>query len=289
MYVLSLWWKVALLGSQAKHPPPPALLSLKCDEPGILQTANTVGVPTVELPVSYGLSFSCSRPRLMAFPVYLQRRILNFVHQHRDEFPKGSLHRLVEATQDEPITDGWTRTLLQMIKLHCFSEQVHDPETPHEPVFNFSQSSQQMLSELFVALHPNDSPATAMEIEPQTHQGVSVEDTKTQAEEAENNVCQFDIMDVDAFFTEDEEEEAADAELSQPVSLSQRRPVFAASQRATVDTSLLTQRTAFLEHDLQVFWTIPLLFLIFRLRCSQLAEPRHAVVVVVDGTFCPAW
>ena len=186
-------------------------------------------------------TFTFSSPRLLAFSVDMQRRILSFIHQHREQFPSDGLAQLVETIPSTEISDDWVRALLNMIGRHCKSRQIESSATDggnepkhEEPIYTFCPSSQSSLKDLLLALQSKGLSSV-------------VAQTKTE----EDMICESDMKDESIRSGMDMDVEEYQTQ-QKAVNQSQLRNIGFSNQRATFDTSFISQRNPILEGHMQV-------------------------------------
>ena len=168
----------------------------------------------------------------------MQRRLLSFINQHREQFPSDSLTQLVETIPLTEISDDWVRALLNMISRHCKSKQKESIATDRgnrltnvEPIYTFSSSSQSSLKDLFLALQSKWSPS-AIKIEME-----------------EDMICEPDMKHESVSLDMDMAEYQTQPKV---YSQSQLQNIGFSSQRTSFDTSFISQRNHFLEGHKQV-------------------------------------
>ena len=171
----------------------------------------------------------------------MQRRILSFIHQHREQFPSDGLAQLVETIPSTEISHEWVRALVNMIRRHCKSQQIESNardrgnEPKHaEPIYTFCPSSQSNLKDLFLALQSKGLSS------------VVAAQTKTE----EDMICESDMKDESIRPSMDVDVEEYQTQ-QKAVNQSQLRNIGFSSQRASFDT-FISQRNHILEGHMQV-------------------------------------
>ena len=192
------------------------------------------------------LFYSC--PRLLAFPVDFQRRILSFIHRHREKFSVDVLVHLIDTIQSKQTADEWVSTLLRMIHQYCKSQQrdkinAMDEGTEKkkldvrysEPVYTFSPSSQSTLKDFFTTLQSMQPSSVQSPIMPES-------DVKIKTEEDYNMPDEAMVMDVDV--------DESPTEMKPFIQSQSRNISWTRSQlRCNFETSFISQRSCFLEEE----------------------------------------
>ena len=166
----------------------------------------------------------------------MQRRILSFIHQHREQFPSDGLAQLVETIPSTEISDDWVRALLNMIGRHCKSRQIESSATDggnepkhEEPIYTFCPSSQSSMKDLLLALQSKGLSSV-------------VAQTKTE----DDMICESDMKDESVRPSMDMDVEEYQTQ-QKAFNQSQLRNIGFSSQRASFDTSFISQRNPILE------------------------------------------
>ena len=155
----------------------------------------------------------------------MQRRILSFIHQYWNQFPQDDLVRLIESIPSKEISDDWIKVLVNMIRRRC----KYQGKTFSESIYTFSPASESNLKNFDLALQAR---------------GVSLGFRSDTLEKSLNIKTEDMICDSDK---EDDSMEAASVEETE-----QTLPMEFSSQRPSFEKSFLSQRSHFLEGDMQV-------------------------------------